>query len=704
MEEGAYITDVDSISENEDQSQENSFEALVNDFDDTNEKMDQIIEDINESRYHSDEEDLPLDSDDEEIIDDVSDDEEAQPNEGTRRSTRVNAGTGVDRLEPRHDGKTHDDIKKKIQFLMSKEKEKDNKILFSFETGMKMATKAIFTQMQATTGFKIYGERAIAAMFKELKQLEHGPMPGKRVLRALDPDLMSMEDKRKALNAINLIKEKRDGTIKGRTCADGSKQHLYLKEYESVASPTVSLEGLFTTLLIDVYEGRDVATFDIPGAYLHAEMPEDKTVILKLKGKFVSIMCEINPEYKQFVRTEGKTNVLYLSVLRALYGCIESALQWYMLFKSTLENEGFVLNPYDLCVANKIIDGKQCTIAWYVDDNKISHVDTNVVTNILEKMREHFGDIKIYRGNSHIFLGIGIVLRDDRKFEVEMKDQLLEAVEMFGEEITGVVKSPAQHHLFTVDEDAIKLEGKQKEIFHSVTQKLLYITKRARPDLETTVAFLTTRVSKSDVDDWKKLGRLLTWVMNTIEDKRIIGASSLTDLFTWIDAAYAVHTNMRGQTGGAISMGYGILHGKSSKQKINVKSSTESELVGVSEYLPYNIWLMMFMAAQGYGIENNIVYQDNQSTMRMHINGRNSCTGNSRHINVRYFFVKDRIDKGELKVEYCPTLLMIADYFTKPLMGARFRELRDVIMGYKSIYDLNPKWLQPIKERVEKSI
>ena len=75
------------------------------------------------------------------------------------------------------------------------------------------------------------------------------------------------------------------------------------------------------------------------------------------------------------------------------------------------------------------------------------------------------------------------MLRDDRKFEVEMKDQLLEAVEMFGEEISGVVKSPAQYHILKVDEEAIKLEGKQKEIFHSVTQKLLYITKRARPDL-----------------------------------------------------------------------------------------------------------------------------------------------------------------------------------------------------------------------------
>ena len=83
------------------------------------------------------------------------------------------------------------------------------------------------------------------------------------MLRALDPDLMSTEDKRKVLNAINLIKEKRDGTIKGRTCADGIKQHLYFKEYESVESPAVSLEDFFTTLLVDVFKGCDVATFDI---------------------------------------------------------------------------------------------------------------------------------------------------------------------------------------------------------------------------------------------------------------------------------------------------------------------------------------------------------------------------------------------------------------------------------------------------------
>ena len=65
-------------------------------------------------------------------------------------------------------------------------------------------------------------------------------------------------------------------------------------EDESVAFPTVSLEPLFTTLVIDVYEERNIATFDIPGAYLHAKMPADKNLILKLRGHFVDIICDIN--------------------------------------------------------------------------------------------------------------------------------------------------------------------------------------------------------------------------------------------------------------------------------------------------------------------------------------------------------------------------------------------------------------------------
>ena len=96
----------------------------------------------------------------------------------------------------------------------------------------------------------------------------------------------------------------------------------------------------------------------------------------------------------------------------------------------------------------------------------------------------------------------------------------------------------------------------------------------------------------------------------------------------------------------------------------------------------------MFVTMQGCEVEDIFLNQDNQSTILMLKNGRNSCTGNSRHINIRYFFVKDRIDKKEIKVEYCPSLIMLADYFTKPLQGVLFNKLRDVIMGYRPISDL----------------
>ena len=157
---------------------------------------------------------------------------------------------------------------------------------------------------------------------------------------------------------------------------------------------------------------------------------------------------------------------------------------------------------------------------------------------------------------------------------------------------------------------------------------------------------------------------------------------------------------MRSHTGGTMSFGWGVVHAKSSKQKLNTKSSTEAEVVGLSEYLPYNIWFLNFLNAQGYTITNNIVYQDNQSAMRMEKNGRNSCTGNSRHIHIKYFFVKDRVDNNELKIQYCPTAEMLADFFTKPLQGALFKKFRDVIMGWKHITTLRQPTECDLKERV----
>ena len=190
------------------------------------------------------------------------------------------------------------------------------------------------------------------------------------------------------------------------------------------------------------------------------------------------------------------------------------------------------------------------------------------------------------------------------------------------------------------------------------------------------------------MDDWKKLKRALVYLNQTKNDVRIIGCDSMTNIFTWVDAAFAVHYSMGSHTGGVMPMGWGTIHARSSKQKLNTKSSTEAEVVGLSKYVPYNIWIVNFLKAQGHSITNNIIYQDNQSAIKMEKNGRNSCTGNSRHIDIRFFYVKDRVEKGEMNIEYCPTGMMLADYFTKPLQGSLFNKFLDVIMVFPHISSL----------------
>jgi hypothetical protein len=107
-----------------------------------------------------------------------------------------------------------------------------------------------------------------------------------------------------------------------------------------------------------------------------------------------------------FVCYESERKVLYLELLKALYGCVQSALLWCKLFSGTLKGMCFELNPYDTCVANKTTDGKQCTIAWYLDDTKISHVDDNVVSQVIEKIEDRFREMTVMRRKERVFLGM----------------------------------------------------------------------------------------------------------------------------------------------------------------------------------------------------------------------------------------------------------------------------------------------------------
>jgi hypothetical protein len=172
---------------------------------------------------------------------------------------------------------------------------------------------------------------------------------------------------------------------------------------------------------------------------------------------------------------------------------------------------------------------------------------------------------------------------------------------------------------------------------------------------------------------------------------------------SWVDVSYGVHDDCKSHTGGCISFGWGVLLTKCQKQKLNVKSSTEGEIVGVSDFLPSMIWARMFIGAQGFELSKNFLYQDNQSAMKIEKNGRKSSGKNTKHMDNRYFWIKDRLESEGIELEYCPTGMMLADFFTKPLQGSLFRKFRDVVLGYKHVDSLRLEEEAPLtQERVGK--
>ena len=124
---------------------------------------------------------------------------------------------------------------------------------------------------------------------------------------------------------------------------------------------------------------------------------------------------------------------------------------------------------------------------------------------------------------------------------------------------------------------------------------------------------------------------------------------------------------MKSHTGATMSLGKGSVHLTPVQQRLNTKSSTEAKLVGVDDVMPQVIWTRYLLEAQGYGVRESKIYQDNQSAMLMEKNGRASSSKQTRHINIRYFFVADQVQINEVTIEYCPTGEITGDFFTKPL-------------------------------------
>jgi hypothetical protein len=514
-----------------------------------------------------------------------------------------------------------------------------------------------------------HGETAKAAIKRELEQMlakevwEGVPSDAKAPVRPI-PSSMFLKEK--------LHPDGSFDKLKARLVAGGHRQDRGI--YDDVSFPTVTTQSVMMVLAIAASEGRKVAVSDIGSAYLNASIG-DNAVYMRLDAWVTRILCELSEEHGECVREDG-TSVVRLK--KALYGCIESSKLWGEELTSTLAAEGFTANAYDPCVLNKQSGGEQTTICLHVDDLLMTSRSEASIDDIVNRLRIKYGEVTCQKGNRLPYLGMIIDLKTPGEVSLSMDGYVQEILTLAGDGPTCA--TPAVSNLFEV-RDEEPLPDKAREHFHSMVARLLYLAKRVRPEMLMATSFLATRVTAPNKDDQRKLARLIGFLRLDPYSPMRLTAPIPIQVEAYIDASFGVHPNGKSHTGCVISLGKGTVYAKSSKQKTVSKSSTEAELMALSDGASQVIWTRMFLEQQGIDMGASVIHQDNQSVLALVKRGR-PASDSSRHIATKHFFLKERIADGELVLKYLESSRMRGDILTKPLQGNLFRFQRDMLLGH----------------------
>ena len=300
---------------------------------------------------------------------------------------------------------------------------------------------------------------------------------------------------------------------------------------------------------------------------------------------------------------------------------------------------------------------------WWLPAKSCSKVMDDMIAWLKQEYESIFKDVSsqmtVSHGKSHKYLGMTLDYTSSRQVKVTMFNYIKEILAEFDAvdpKATGTKASAAPDELFKVNEKCEKIGTKLATAFHTLVANTLYTIKCAHPDTCTALSFL------------------MNYLCGTKELALILSANKSGIIKWYVVGSFGVHPNMKGHTGSAVSFGRGFAFVTSTKQKLNTRSSTESEIVAMDNCMPAICWTRYFLESQGYGVYENILYQDNQSAILLEKNGKASSSKCTKHINIRYFFVTDRINNKEMSVEWCPTGHMIADYMTKPVQGTLFKE------------------------------
>ena len=296
-------------------------------------------------------------------------------------------------------------------------------------------------------------------------------------------------------------------------------------------------------------------------------------------------------------------------------------------------------NEYEICVYNKKdSSGVQCTVSVHVDDLIVTCVNDAVIIDLKVFLKKRYGEMTSADGSVLNYLGMMFDMSTPGQAKMTMQGYEEDTIAYAG--VVGHANSPATDGLFETRVNAVELPKGQRSWFHSVVAKLAHLV-MLRPGIRVACVRL------------------------------------------YVDAAYGVHSDGKSHMGSYVVIGdVGAVHCKSSKQSIVTKSSTEAELIALSDSANQGIFIRNFLLGQGYKVPPVTVYQDNTSCMALIERGRSGAE-RTRHISIRYFWLRERVENKEAVVVHKGTKEMYANVLTKPLQGSQFVYERGCLTGWK---------------------
>ena len=458
---------------------------------------------------------------------------------------------------------------------------------------------------------------------------------------------------------LNIKRDPTTGQIdkyKARLVALGNQQKP--SSYKDISSKTVRSESVKTLLAIQAKTKAYSMILDVKGAYLKSQIDNIKKEKLYLK------------------LPDG--NIVKLQ--KYLYGLKQAGYEWQKNITRTLNQYGYRAT-IDPMIFYKRVANNFLMLSLHVDDFYVISSSQKMLEKLYSQLTDNYKDITKKSGDILTYLGITINTNDDNTITITQPTLVNKIIDTANLTNCKGISTPIS--INQTYNDSFNDKPVDKTNYLKLVGLINYLASYTRPDLLYSLSRVAQACSNPTESDLIRVKRIIRYISDTKDYGITYDVSMDFLIYCYVDASYNCYTDGKGHYGYTICIGRnnGSIYAKSSKMKVIALSSTEAEYVALCHAVSQIIFLRELMKQLGFaGNRPSIIYEDNLSCIKMVYGQLNHQT--TKHINVRFHFTKDQVQKGEVEIIHCPTEEMIADVLTKPLASDQHHYLSLKILNH----------------------